>query len=119
MKIIYNQREKARLPYSRSTMEVQWKYRRGSESTVGVKGSAVGVQGSKPPLAIKGPGPSIMVWHIAVFLWKNPPTPVGRFLQIFALEGPSIAWGGGYSGSTKDYGGSTVEIQRNTVGMRW
>jgi hypothetical protein len=47
----------------------------------------------KPPLAIKDPGPSIIMSRIAIFSRKNCPTPIERFSKIFTPEGPSIAGG--------------------------
>jgi hypothetical protein len=35
-----------------------------------------------------------MVSHIAIFSWKNRPTPVGQFSKISASEGPSKLGGG-------------------------
>ena len=37
-----------------------------------------------------------MVFHIALFSWKNRPTPIGQFSKISAPEGPSI-WRGPYN----------------------
>ncbi len=60
---------------------------------------------SKPPLAIKGPGPSIMMSRIAIFSRKNCPTPIGRFSKIFTPEGPSIAGGPFNTGGRSITGG--------------
>jgi hypothetical protein len=62
----------------------------------------------KPPPKIKGPGPSIMVSHIALFFWKNSPTPVGHFPQIFAPDGPCI-YGGPFNMGGSSIAGRSLE----------
>ena len=61
-----------------------------------------------PPPEIKGPGPSIMVSHIAIFSWKNRPTPVGQFSKISAPDGPSIWRGPSNTGGPSKLGGGLV-----------
>jgi hypothetical protein len=56
-----------------------------------------------------------MVLHIAMFSWKNRPTPVGQFSKIFAPDGPSIWRGLSNTGGPSKLGGGLLLKQHSTI----
>ena len=56
-----------------------------------------------------------MVSHIAIFSWKNRPTPVGQFSKISAPDGPSIWRGPSNTGGPSKLGGGLVNEYSNGI----
>jgi len=54
-----------------------------------------------------------MVSHIAMFSWKNRPTPVGQFSKIFAPDGPSIWRGPSNMGGPSKLGGGLLVLLKD------